>query len=114
MYCSKSMYTVLAFFAGLTNVYDAEAENRSIRDVDKHRWALVPRTIYFRDEDINFVRHVFSFPVQYRYLRPPYIPGKRLLEHLSSQWTKEGEIDGFLLYRNTVGLPSRPSSLMYR
>jgi hypothetical protein len=93
-----------SFFAGLTNVFDAEAESRSIEDVDKKRWALIPRDIYLPDENIDFVRRVFSFSVRYPYLRELYRPGKRLLAHIDSKWIKRESIDGFWLYCNkTLG-----------
>ena len=63
-----------SFFAGLTNVFDAKAEKQSIDDLDKQRWALIPSNVYFADENIDFVRRVFSFPIRYRYLRNRIAP----------------------------------------
>ena len=91
-----------SFFAGLTNVFDAKAEKQSIDDLDKQRWALIPSNVYFADENIDFVRRVFSFPIRYRYLREPYRPGKRLRAHIDSRWQKEDLIDGFWLYCNEI------------
>lgn len=91
-----------SFFSGLTNVFDADAEKRAIADVDHCRWALIPKDIWFADENIDFVRKVFSFPVRYCKLREPYRPGKHLLTHVESKWQKQESIGQFWLYCNNM------------
>ena len=95
----SNLYTP-SFFSGMTNVFDSNAENQSINDLDKQRWALIPRDIYFADENIDFVRWLFSSPIRYRYLRAPYQPGKRLLAHVEHLWDRGDSIGGFRLYCN--------------
>ena len=90
-------------FAGLVDIFDPQTEDLKIEDTDKQEWALIPAgDIGFPTEDLNFVRRVFSFPIRYRYLRAPYVPGKRLLAHLNSRWTKRDIIGGFQLYENAA------------
>jgi hypothetical protein len=92
-----------SLFGGFINVLDAKAENLKIEDTDKQEWVLIPAGhIGLPDEDLNSVRRVFSLPIRYRYLRAPFVPGKRLLAHLNSDWTKRDIIDGFRLYQNTA------------